>query len=113
MAAGALNRRMQFACRAEVDDGYGNPVSGDWVVQFTVWGARKYLRGGEGVLAGRLTGRQPAILTVRKSSNTAQITTEWRATDEGTGEVFNIREMPKLSDKRSHYEMLIEGGVAV
>lgn len=112
MAAGGLDQRFRFEKREEADDGYGNTVTGDWLPQFTVWAGRKYLRGGESVIADRLQARQPAILRIRNSSQARQITAEWRAVDDRTGTVFAIRENPTVTDDRAYLEMLVESGVA-
>jgi head-tail adaptor len=111
MDAGKLDRRFRFEFRDDADDGYGN-TKADWVPQFTRWAGLAYRRGGEGVLAGRLEGRQPAILTVRRDSETSRITNDWRCIDDGDGTVFAIRENPTRTDDRLFYEMLIEAGVA-
>lgn len=111
-AAGKMDRRLRFEARQEIDDGDGNPVSGEWLPRFTVWGSRKFLRGGETVLAARLESRQPAILTIRDSRQAREITADWHVVDTVDGRIYNIRENPKLSDDRGFLEMLVEAGVA-
>ncbi len=111
-AAGRLQHWLQFEAMTEpVNDGYGNTVTSAWTQQFTVWAGVQYLRGSESVLAARLEGRQPAIVTVRASSNARRITHEWRAVDLRTGAVFQIKEPPR-PDGRGFLEMLAESGVA-
>lgn len=109
--AGTLDRRYRFEKRASISDGAGNH-EGEWEHQFSLAGNRRYLRGGEGVLAARLTARQPVILTVRTCANARQITADWRAVDERAGTILNIREDPQESDSRGYMSMLAEGGVA-
>lgn len=109
MQAGKLSKRIEFQKRSLADDGLGNTV-GDFTPQFTVWGNVKYLRGGESVMAARLTAKQPAILTVRKSADTDIIAPEWRA--KINGNYFNIREHPTPTDNRLYLQFLAEGGVA-
>lgn len=111
MSVGKRSHRFRFEKREDVDDGYGNTKAG-WVHQFTRWVGLAYRRGGEGVLAGRLEGRQPAILTVLRDSETRQITNDWRCIDDEEGMVFAIRENPTPTDDRHELEMLIEAGVA-
>lgn len=111
MDAGRLDQRFRFEKRIEADDGYGNS-QGDWHVQFTLWAGRKFLRGGEAVLAARLEARQPAILTIRNSTDARQITADWRAIDDRTETVYAIREDPKMTDDRAFLEFLVEAGVA-
>jgi head-tail adaptor len=113
VGAGRLDRRLSFERRTDVADGYGNQVAGDWTPQFTDVANRKWLRGGEDVMAARLESRQPAILTMRNSTQARQVTADWRAVDTRSGEIYNIREDPKESDSRGFLEMLVESGVAV
>lgn len=109
---GDLRERFTIQRFVEVDDGAGN-VTGDWQNMFTVSAAIQFSRGGEGVLAARLTARQPAIMTIRNSSQARGILPKDRAVDARTGEVFNIREKPRVSrDNRGFLEMLVEAGVA-
>lgn len=111
MQAGKLDRRLQFQRREEVDDGAGNTVA-DWVAQFECAANRKWLRGGESVLAARLESRQPVILTIRNSTSARQIGNDWRAVDLRDDRVFNVREIPKESDDCATLEMLAEAGVS-
>lgn len=107
-----LSARFTIQRFVDVDDGAGN-VTGDWLDMFTIWAAIRFSRGGEGVLAARLTARQPAILTVRNSSQSRGILPSDRAVDARTAEIFNIREKPRMSrDNRGFLEMLVEAGVA-
>jgi hypothetical protein len=73
--------------------------------------------GGETVLAARLTGRGIVNITVRQSTNTRMVTTDWKAKDERSGEVYNIRSvidpMGETSRHGFYFEMLCEKGVAV
>ena len=111
VSAGKLDRRFQFQQRREQSDGMGNTVS-DWVSQFTLAAGRSFLRGGETVIAARLENKQPAIVTIRNSTDARQITADWRAIDVRDGRVYNIRETPKESDDRGFLEFLAESGVA-
>lgn len=60
-------------------------------------------------MGARLQGRQPVILTLRKSPDSDRITPEWRA--EIDGRAYNIREHGRPSENRMYVEMLAEGGV--
>lgn len=107
-----MRERFTIQRRSETDDGYGNTV-GEWADQLTVWGGIEFRRGGEGVLAARLTARQPALLVIRTSSQGRSILPDDRAVNARTGEVFNIREVPREArDNRGFLEMLVEAGVA-
>ncbi len=110
MNAGLMTERFAFDKRNTVKDDYGNE-QGEWVEQHLCWTRRQFLRGGEDVIAARLEGRQPALLTIRSSVMAQQITTDWRARDTRTGDLYNIREV-KLTEDRAHLEILAERGVA-
>jgi len=108
--AGLLNERFRFEKRSSVVDGYGN-FEGAWTSQFTVYGRRQDLRGGETVMAARLTGRAPAILTIYNSLQARTITTDWRAVDTRNGDIWNIRSITRDED-RACLDLLCERGVA-
>lgn len=112
MQSGSLNDRFTFQKRTTTTgDGYGNFQAG-WETQFTVWTKRIFLRGGETVIAERLQGRAPSVLTIRASSQAAQITTDWRAVNANDAtEIYNIRSISKSED-RSYLDILCERGVA-
>lgn len=108
--AGDLRNRYTFQRKAGEDDWAGHK-SGEWAVLFTVWGGIRFMRGTEAVFSARLTARQPAILTVRTSTQTRDILPSDRAVDARTGEIFNIREKPReAKDNRGMLEMLVETG---
>ena len=112
VGAGDLRERFTIQRRVNSQDGHGNSV-GPWADQFTVWGGIEFRRGGEGVLAARLAARQPAILTIRNSAQARGILASDRAVNARTGEVFNIRELPREArENRGFLEMLVEAGVA-
>jgi hypothetical protein len=72
--------------------------------------------GGEDVLAARLTGKGFVNIIVRQSAQTRSVTPDWRAKDERTGEIYNIRSVIDPEGGNSKYgfyfEMLCEHGVA-
>lgn len=72
----------------------------------------RYLRGGETVQAARLSGRQPAVVTVYSTEASRQITPAWRMRDERSGEIYNIRSVIPTDD-RAFLELTVERGVAV
>lgn len=109
--AGRLSERIAFDAVTTAADGYGGTIEG-FAEQFVVWAGRKFLRGGEGVQAARLEGRQPVILTIRASSQTRVITTDWRARDTRSATVYNIRSV-EPSEDRAFLDLLCESGVAV
>lgn len=113
--AGALRYRVTFAERNTTQDAYGNMSTG-WLDRFTVAANIIPRLGGEAVDAARLAGRQPVVIRVRKSPDTAKITTDWKATDQA-GREYNVRTAvdPALGDTRRGYfiDMIAETGVAV
>ena len=110
MKAGTLRERVTFEKRNEpVDDGYGNVLEA-WGDSFTVAARIMPLKSGEEVIASRLAGRQPVLITVRRSIATLGLTTECRATDARTGTVYNIRTVTPTEDKVA-IDLLCEAGV--
>jgi head-tail adaptor len=76
--AGMLRERVLFQQRALDANGVR---LGPWV---TTWSARArivYLHGGENIMAERLQGGQPAIITVRYCDAAKAIENGWRAID--------------------------------
>lgn len=103
MPAGQLRERLIFDKRPiQTDDGYGN-VEGEFVEQFECWARVRPLKGGEQVLSARLTGTQPVIITVRRSSQTALIKSDWRARDARTGTVYAITSPASNMDEKKQY----------
>lgn len=109
MMAGDLRDRATFERRLDELDGFGNTVS-RWGQGFTRWCHVRYLRGSEAIIAARLEGRQPVIITVRKDPQTDLVVPGMRCAV--NGRFYNIREYPRPSDNRMTYEFLAESGVA-
>jgi len=113
---GALRDRAAFSRPDAISDEYGN-VSTGWQEMFTVAANITPRLGGEAVDAARLAGRQPVIIRVRKSPDTAQIRTDWKAVNVRTGTAYNIRTAvdPNQGDEQhgKWIDMLAEAGVAV
>lgn len=105
-----LLERASFQQRVEAPDGFGNMV-GAWTDRFDDRVGVLYLRGSEAVLAARLEGRQPIVVTVRVSERTNLVTPDWRVIINGTP--YNVREPLRPTDQRRRtYEFLAESGVA-
>lgn len=111
---GDLRERFTFERNMAEDDWSGHPGKPDWqVVAGPVWGGIQFMRGGEAVMSARLTARQPAILTIRNSIQARGILPSDRAKNARTGELFNIREQPRVSrDNRGFLEVLVEAGAS-
>jgi head-tail adaptor len=111
MSAGELEFRLRFEERRCVKDRYGNRRDDTWVERLTVWSGVTLLRGGEAVIAARLVGTKSAILKIRVSRNAREVRSEWRAVDVHSGEVWHIKEPPRLTPDRAYLEMLAQSGV--
>lgn len=114
-SAGDLYQRVAFDQRVtgnpDSPADYGNTVD-EWEEQFQTRAAFIHLRGGESVMASRLAGRHTQVIRVRASSQTREITTEWRARDARAGTIFNVRDITLNEDDRAFLDILVESGVA-
>ncbi len=110
MSAGSLNQRVLFQAPVATSDGQGGTEDG-WSAGFVRWAGYRRLRGGEAVIAARLAGVQPTVITIRADTETRAIDPTWRATDQRTGEIFALRAVI-VSDDRAFIEITAESGVA-
>lgn len=115
--AGSYRERVAFDQREDLSDSspavdYGN-TQGDWQEQFVVAARIEPLRGAESVQASRLAGKQPVKITVRVSSDTRLITTDWRARDVRSGTIYNIRSKVNPDERKVDFDLECEAGVAV
>ncbi len=110
MAAGKLRELLAFEQLGRSDDGYGNLEADGWEEVFRAAADVLPLRGGETVIAARLQGTQPVLITVRSCASTRAVTPDWRARDVRTGLVYNIRTNPQ-SVRKDYQEMIAEAGV--
>mgnify|MGYP003574951648 CR=1 FL=1 len=109
-SAGQLFYKVAFDAREPIEDEYGNVVEG-WQEKFVCRAGFTHLRGGESVIASRLEGKHIQIITVRVSTLSKAVTTDYRARDVRTGETFNIRDITPNLD-RQFIDFLVESGVA-
>lgn len=109
--AGDLKHRVAFDMRADVDDGAGNVVSGDFQEQFQVRAAFNHRGGSEAVMAARLEGRQILGVYVRSSTQTRQISTDWRMRDVRLGTAYAIDAVDAATDPAWVY-LIVETGKA-
>jgi SPP1 family predicted phage head-tail adaptor len=99
MDAGKLKERVAFDKQTGTPNGRGGTVT-TWVEQFACAAQFTYLRGGETVMQGRLTGKQPLVIRVRYSaSTTMRATTDWRIRDARKGTVFAIRSIVPVANQ--------------
>lgn len=109
MSAGDLRERVIFEQRNTESDGAGN-FTDEWVATPAVSAHIKPLKGSEPVLAERLSGRQPVVITVRSSTATRAVTTDWRARNARSGATFNITAVTP-DERRAYIDILaISGG---
>lgn len=111
MPAGELREKVTFGERAYLSDGYGGQI-GDFADQFTVAARIRPMKGGEDVLASRLTGIQPVIITVRYSSDTRQIAPDWSARDARTGTIYAIKSIMNTDERKRYLDILATSGEA-
>jgi head-tail adaptor len=109
--ASDLTERFAFDSLVTTPDGYGGETQG-YAEQFTARARLQYRNSGEEVLAARLSGTQTVILTLRRSSQTEAIKTDWRCRDARAGTVYNIREVRFPPQDRGWVEILAQSGVA-
>ena len=114
VGAGDLGERFIIERDMATPDWSGHPGEPDWqTVVGPISGGIQFMRGGEAVIAARLTARQPAILTIRNSVSARSILPSDRVINARTGEIFNIREQPRVSrDNRGFLETLVEAGAS-
>lgn len=116
--SGAMRESITLQQYTEIDDGAGNFI-GDYADVTTVPARIRYLKGSEEVLASRLTGVQPVIVTIRNGGPASAVSTDWRVVNERAGldafdlpaETFNIRSIIK-TERGDYIELLCEKGTA-
>lgn len=112
-SGGHMRERVHCQSKGPAADEFGNPVptGSAWATQFTVWAGLRPRNGGEAVIAGRLQGVQPYVVTMRSSAQTRQISSGWRLIDANdASRVFNVRTAADPDGKRQWLELLVEEG---
>lgn len=109
-----FDRRVTFQARGVVDDGYGNEVSGPFEDKFTVWAALRPGGMSEAVAAARLEGTQVLHVYVRSSTQTRQISSDWRAVlnDHGVVRQYAVTAQPDGLTMPGFIYFQIKSGVA-
>lgn len=109
--ASRLREKLRFEAReAKADDGYGNRED-VWSEQFVSSARVQPLKGSETVIASRLAGVQPAIISIRSGRCAKQVAPGWRAVDCRSGAIYNIRSLANFDERNRMIEMTAEGGV--
>jgi SPP1 family predicted phage head-tail adaptor len=113
VSAGRLRERVRFDRRPTVvDDGTGNTL-GDWETYLgPVWAEIKPMRGGEVVQMARLTGTRAVEITIRSTDAARLLTTDDRAVNTQTGEIFAIRLIEDREMRKHFLNITCEAGVA-
>jgi head-tail adaptor len=109
---GQLRERVAFQVREFVDDEMGNPQSGEFTDVYECAARIVPKLGGETVLASRLTGTQPMLITVRKCRALDDLGTDWRLRDVRTGVVYDIKSISNPDEQKKYLEMLAVSGGA-
>jgi head-tail adaptor len=86
--AGQLRERIRF--EAHGPDANGDPL-GPWIEIFACSARIQSLRGTEVVLAQRLEGEQPVLISIHSSRAARALTTDCQAVNDRTGQVYNIK----------------------
>jgi head-tail adaptor len=108
--AGPLYTLCAFDQPIEAQDGYGN-ITSTFEEQFKLHANFIFLRGGETVMASRLTGQQPAIMRVRACHDSERVTPDWQVRDTRAGTTYNVRSITIAPD-RGYFDLLVQAGVA-
>ncbi len=108
--AGDLYHRVAWDKPGGGSDGHGGRRSA-FVEQFQTRAGFTPLRGSEAVIASRLEGRQPIVVRVRATSQTRQITPDWRMRDVRKETEFAVRSIAETKD-RLWLDVMVEEGVA-
>lgn len=109
--AGALDKLVRFEVRSVGEDEYGNVTTGPWAEQFREPARLRPLKGSEPVLAQRLVGVQPYVLTVRSSTRTRGVDGAWRAVNARSGAIYDITAITNPDERGAYLDMLVTEGV--
>lgn len=104
--AGAKNRLVDF-CRPVMGD--GGAVTG-WEVMFSEAARIKPAIGGESVVASRLQGRQPHIVTVWSSARTRGVGLDWRIVNRRSGAVYAIKSFANVDERDMEIDFQVVEG---
>lgn len=111
MSAGELRERVAFEepSSLETDEGI---VAGPWTERFQRWARLQPLRGTEPIIAQRLAGVQPVVVSIRSDLSTRTVTSAWRVRHLRDNDMYNIRAVTP-DESLEYIDLLCETGVAV
>jgi hypothetical protein len=104
--AGQMQWRFRFERRATDANGDQLGAWGDGAV--TLDAKLVTLKGTEAVMSARLQGRQPIILTIRDCAAARAITTDWRAVDVRSGNVYGVKGAAPNTDNIAFIDVLAQ-----
>jgi SPP1 family predicted phage head-tail adaptor len=110
-----LRERVRLERPAKQKDGHGNAENG-WSEIAVVSAEVKPMRGWENVQAGKLAGRVAYEILIRWTKafgeGAGRLTSNDRAVNERTGEIYNIRAVEDRTMRRAWLLLTCESGVA-
>lgn len=110
--ASELKDRVVFEQRVTRDDGAGNITDAAWRAAMPSQAAAIVpLLGGESVMQARLASRQPVVIKVRYSRDTIGITTDMRARNKRTGEIYEVKSVADTENTKRFLDVLCQTGV--
>jgi head-tail adaptor len=92
----------------EIDDGYGGVIPGGWVTQEEAWARVQPLKGSETVIAARLTGKQPFVITIPMTPENGAIDRSWRIKEADSGKMHRITSFANMDEHGRDWELLTE-----
>ncbi len=103
MTAGKMRSKLNFQQRSISDDGYGNPVTGDFATVFSDFAELIPRMGSEAVMASRLQGVQPYTIRIRSHTVARTVDATWRAVDARTGAIYALVSPAANVDQKNAY----------
>lgn len=89
---------------SEIDDGYGGIIQGPPIVH-PAWARVQNLKGSETVIASRMGGKQPVVITVRWTPDLAAMTTAWAVSN--GGRAYDVKSVA-VDERGEFIEILAE-----
>ena len=109
-SGGDLREVVRFQTSTETDDGYGNPIAGAWATEFKARARIMPKMGSEAVVAARMQGMQPYVITIRSNAQARLVTPAWRAINDRTGAVYDIKAIANPDERNAFLELLVTEG---
>lgn len=107
-SAGDLREVLNIQNYIEIDDGYGGIIS-EWQTAFVAPARIRTLKGGETVIASRLTGTQTLVATIRYQPEIENAGPDWRAKNGRSETVYDIKSIT-IDERKAFVDILMETG---